>query len=549
MSCLNQALECEKRGWSVIPVGMNKRPIITWKEFQKRRATKEEIAIWWAQNPNAQIGIVTGEISDLTVIDVEFDGDFNLIKDKTFTTQTGGGGRHYYFKYEKDFTNMVRVLPSVDVRSEGGYVVGAGSETEKGGYSELNDLEVGVMSKSTKEELLGAKQSSKRLSSGGLNKQGEMPDMNSLDYKGYGEGLRNDAMTRYIGAVLAKIHPSLWDTMGWETVFRANQKNSPPLPESELLASFNSIKSREITANPSGRESYGPKIKEWGASDVKAKNAGDSDEEDDYEPAIILHASEAAKRQEIDTDVAYPIDMKSFDDALLGGFSPGELIVVAGKTGCGKTTIMQDWTVKFATGGMTKHDPLPALWFSYEVLVKPLWNKFISMGADETTPIYLPSYNESGNIEWVIDMINSGIDKEGIKVVAIDHLGFLKAPKGNYANSSDAITHTVRELKRLAVKKGIIIMLPVHMRKTHNKSMDTDDIKDSSGIGQEADTVFFIDREKEQDGAFKQGSRVGLIKNRKTGISVIESIPFFDGNFYYNKDAMGMPSEEDEVTF
>jgi hypothetical protein len=122
----------------------------------------------------------------------------------------------------------------------------------------------------------------------------------------------------------------------------------------------------------------------------------------------------------------------------------------------------------------------------------------------------------------------------------------LRPPKGNYANVADAITHTVRHLKRLAVEYGLIILLPVHMRKTHSKQMDTDDIKDSAGIAQEADTVFFIDRVKEKDGTHAPGSVLGLLKNRKTGISLIETIPFVEGRFMYDSASMGMPDEDAE---
>ena len=37
------ALEYLDRGWSVIPVHPTKIPAIVWKEYQSRRATKEEI--------------------------------------------------------------------------------------------------------------------------------------------------------------------------------------------------------------------------------------------------------------------------------------------------------------------------------------------------------------------------------------------------------------------------------------------------------------------------------------------------------------------------
>jgi replicative DNA helicase len=227
--------------------------------------------------------------------------------------------------------------------------------------------------------------------------------------------------------------------------------------------------------------------------------------------------------------------MPVFDDALLGGFSAGEVIVVAGQSGHGKTTLIQDWSVTLAMGGEDKkREALPTLWFSYEVLAKPLWQKFTGMGANKDTPLYMPRFNESGDINWVKDTIEAAIIKWGIKVVAIDHLGFLKAPKGTYANAADAITHTVRELKKLAVKHGIIILMPVHMRKTNSKNPTLEDIKDSSGIAQEADTVFFIGREKDESGLPTEQAKVWLIKNRKSGIAVSATFDFQWGRYYYN---------------
>jgi len=134
---LPTALSYLGRGYSVIPVGQDKRPLVIWKEFQSRRATAEELVKWFEEYPNTQIGIVTGEISDLTVVDIESDGDLTLLKDETYTVKTGGGGIHVYFKYDKDFKNAVKILPSVDVRSEGGYVIASGSVSTKGAYTEI----------------------------------------------------------------------------------------------------------------------------------------------------------------------------------------------------------------------------------------------------------------------------------------------------------------------------------------------------------------------------------------------------------------------------
>jgi replicative DNA helicase len=250
-----------------------------------------------------------------------------------------------------------------------------------------------------------------------------------------------------------------------------------------------------------------------------------------------LHVAEVADLQVVDSENTYPLDMEPFDEALLGGVSFGELVVVAGQSGHGKTTLIQDWTVTLATGGKQKKVKLPALWFSYEVLAKPMWKKFQSMGATKETPIYMPRVTETGEIDWVFEAIEKAIDKYGVKVIAIDHLGFLKSPRGNYANAADAVTHTVRNLKRLAVKKGLIIMLPVHIRKTISKIPDLNDIRDSLGIAQEADSVFFISREKDSSGMPSTQSKVWLIKNRKSGASVAATFDFQFGRYYYNPDA------------
>lgn len=554
---LPTALIYLSRGWSVIPVSPNKQPLILWKEFQTRRASPEELVAWWTQHPDAQVGVVTGAISDLTVIDVEADGDFEMVKDQTFMVETGGKGRHYYFKYEKEFRNAVRIFPSVDVRSEGGYVVAPLSETSKGPYSVIREVEVMQMSSQTKKSFLEAnKRELPWYATSGTTSYPPADTAEGMVYEGAGEGTRNDSMTKFAGSVHAKLHKSLWASIGWQMFEEANKKNTPPLPPYELRVIWNSIGAREVVQNPSGRDYTGHVSREttWGPAPKKpasqAHQYDDSVAEKSAEavpedPKETLHASEVAALQTIDSDHTFAIDMPPFDDALLGGFSAGDLIIVAGQSGHGKTTLIQDWSVTLSSGGQTQREKLPSLWFSYEVLAKPLWGKFQGMGADEQTPIYMPRFNETGEIDWVVGVIEGAITKWGIKVVCIDHLGFLRAPKGNYSNAADAITHTVRELKKLAVKRGLIILLPVHMRKTSSKTPDLNDIRDSLGIAQEADTVFFIGREKDDAGLLTLQAKVWLVKNRKTGIAVSAVFGYAFGRYYYdaNKNAEKVEQE------
>lgn len=553
------ALSYLNRGWSVIPVGKNKIPLIQWKEYQNRLASPEELVKWWEDYPEAQIGIVCGEVSNLTVVDIEEGGDFNLILDKTFTVKTGGGGRHYYFKYEKDFKNAVKVFPKVDTRSQGGYVVGCPSLSDKGGYVALNTLEVSQMSTLTRNMFLGA---FKRILPPTTPAIGNYPKISTegLTYEGVSVGERNEAMTKFAGVIHAKLHSSLWPSLGLNLFTEANKKNSPPLSPNELRIIWSSIGSRETRQNPEGRI-FSDSIKTWGPTESVSESLNDSDpgaaidshpdslsdsasDEDSENSCSTLHIKKVAERQIIDTDNTYSTGMVPFDEALLGGFSPGELVVVAGLSGSGKTTLLQDWSVTLAMGKKDGKKGLPVLWFSYEVYPKPLWTKFQAMGATEETPLYMPTQNESGEFKWVVDVIQDAVQKWGIKVVVFDHLGFLRPPKGNYSNMSDAITHTVRAMREVAKKLGLIILFQVHVKKNMSKIADLNDIKDSSGIGQESDTVFFIAREKDTEGLAGTHAKVQLIKNRKTGMMISAFFDYRFGRYYH--DESNYKSKEDD---
>jgi len=50
MTTLEMGLAYLRHGFSVIPLRpMDKRPTISWGEFQTRRATEAEIRAWWAR--------------------------------------------------------------------------------------------------------------------------------------------------------------------------------------------------------------------------------------------------------------------------------------------------------------------------------------------------------------------------------------------------------------------------------------------------------------------------------------------------------------------
>jgi len=154
---LTAALQYAERGFSVIPIRPDKKPYIPWAEFQKRRLTPDEIRALWSKYPGAMIGIVTGEISGIFVVDCDNEEAYQKIQEllpDSFITCIAKTprGYHLYLIYPKgqSIGNATGIIPGVDVRGEGGYIIAPGSVNAEGkSYSWLPGLALGEVEPGT----------------------------------------------------------------------------------------------------------------------------------------------------------------------------------------------------------------------------------------------------------------------------------------------------------------------------------------------------------------------------------------------------------------
>ncbi|MGE0666173.1 MAG: phage/plasmid primase, P4 family [Sphingomonadales bacterium] len=118
-------------GFSVFPLKpRSKRPKSGWKQYQDARAPRELVESW-SRDRSLNIGIVTGAVSGIVVLDLDTpealaEAERRGLPDSVRVRTPRG--YHVYFRHPgTEISNRTGVFRGADVRGDGGYVVGPGS--------------------------------------------------------------------------------------------------------------------------------------------------------------------------------------------------------------------------------------------------------------------------------------------------------------------------------------------------------------------------------------------------------------------------------------
>jgi hypothetical protein len=154
---LRSALAAARHGWHVFPCAADgKRPALRGNWQDLATTSPDQIRDWWTRAPY-NIGIACGP-SGLVVVDLDLPHDVDVDEERadgalfplsgadilsrlaqqhgerypsgTYVVDTPSGGCHLYFSVSGDArvkNSAGAVGPHIDVRADGGYVVGAGS--------------------------------------------------------------------------------------------------------------------------------------------------------------------------------------------------------------------------------------------------------------------------------------------------------------------------------------------------------------------------------------------------------------------------------------
>jgi replicative DNA helicase len=227
-------------------------------------------------------------------------------------------------------------------------------------------------------------------------------------------------------------------------------------------------------------------------------------------------------------------------DSKTHGYAPGELIVIAGQTGQGKSLLMINMLYQLAM-----QDFVPSLFLSLEMTKAQTGSRFINLidstsnkGELEALPIYTVGAKTDINLKLLEEAVKEAVDKLEIKLVAIDHLHYFVPPGADYLQQID---RTIREIKQMAVRYNLPIFLISHTRKIQTSEPTIEDLKSTSTTGQDADIIEMVSMDWDA-----MQLKVQVLKNRNRANKGAVTLQI-DKNFMISEFQTQIEKEADNV--
>lgn len=476
-------------GWCIIPVVKGeKRPAVNWKEYQNRKPTNEELQKWFS-DPDVGVGLVTGKISGVTVIDEDtYKGKENSLLglDSPVVVNTGGGGRHLFFKYKEGTKNSVNAEMATDIRSEGGFTVLPPTLHPSGKtYEWATELPDVLVLPEFVEPLADGWRK--------VGGQGEKVDMS--EYLNVGKGSRDDSLLRAGLKLANKFTPEEM----YPLLVAVNNTYAPPLPQSDLDRIF-----RQATTFVDNHPKTNPGHEIEPSEDLSLMS---------FQSSIVRYNQLMEKFGEgVTTGFA------SLDEFFK--FIPTQLYVIAAATHVGKTTFLLNMASRIAECG--KKVVIASL--EQNVFIVPLLQK-IALTQETLNNIQLIAPMSMPTTSDFVKLFETAPKPD---VLFVDHLHYFK--RGT-RGATEEIDKLVVELQMMANKLEIPVVVVSHLRKLNAKAVKgvspmpgMDDLKDSSSLSQIPGVVLLLHREKNTEEHMKQEdsylSRQGVLiiaKNRVQG--------------------------------
>lgn len=225
----------------------------------------------------------------------------------------------------------------------------------------------------------------------------------------------------------------------------------------------------------------------------------------------------------------------------LKGHRPGELTIVTGPTGCGKTTFVSEYSLDLCAQGV------PTLWGSFEIknvrLAKMMLTQYVQRSLVDIEkeefyaeanqmnqlPLYFLKFHGQTEVNHVLEAAKHAVLTKGIKHLVIDNLQFMLGL--NVDSSFDRFLkqdYLITCLRHFATANNCHITLVAHPRKEKEEiALNNNSLYGGVKASQEADNVMIL--MNKFNPRFKCNKYIQITKNRFNGSLGVVPL-FFDKN-------------------
>jgi archaellum biogenesis ATPase FlaH len=480
------ALNYAAQGFHVFPLRPLSKLPATSNGFYAATTDEATIRKWWNENEDYNIGLRSGLVSAVTVVDLDGSEGRNSFFDaipegetwpETLTVATPSGGCHLYFQYEPSLGQTTKFLPDVDVRNDGGYVVAPGSSIDNGVEQLAYAVELDAPIAPLPFWILEL-QDKKRVATKAVPEPG----------LGIGEGSRNDSLARIAGALRRQgIQADAIES----TLRHLNEELcEPPLEDEEVSLIAKSV-SRYDADETESIENTRP---------VPAV---------EYLPSMVEFLKDPRKVKGLSTGI------EELDKLMGGGYREGEVIAVNAPAKTGKSTLLRKLVHNLVKQGeptgyasreeYADREVLPQL-LSIE-LGRSILKSDVEEGKYreilEKWPLFFsPGYGKFPQfVRWL-----ENCKEAGCRVVFVDHLHFMTKDE-DYNEAVRVMHEAVKAAKTLDICIVMVIQ-PKGLQPGQELGLET--LRGGAAIGQAITMLLTLERQKEH----KNISRIRLVAKR-----------------------------------
>lgn len=231
---------------------------------------------------------------------------------------------------------------------------------------------------------------------------------------------------------------------------------------------------------------------------------------------------------------------------ILKGHRKGEFTILTGPTGCGKTTLMSEYSLDLAMQGMN------TLWGSFEIrnarLARTMLQQMVGVPLDENLqnfntyadafeklPIYFMTFHGQQNIKVVMEAVEHATYVHDISHVIIDNVQFMMgmSDESKHMDRFWRQDKIISAFRTFATKYNCHVTLVIHPRKERlDEELSVSSIFGSAKASQEADNVLIIQDKRLTSLRGKKYLQVA--KNRYSGDLGIMLLEFDKASLSYS---------------